>query len=115
MDELKPDLQEVWEYLRRNPHLAISGALFLGGILALVCGLPAITGALFAAGATMLGGWVTLINGQRSSAIEKEGPRSQRQALSDTRTEAPDRPAAVHPSAYARQLFVSDNGPRPAE
>jgi hypothetical protein len=34
MDELKPDLQEVWEYLRRNPQLAISGALILGGLRA---------------------------------------------------------------------------------
>ncbi|WP_460901087.1 hypothetical protein [Paraburkholderia jirisanensis] len=40
MDEFKPDLRAFWEYLRQNPHLALSGALFFGGILGLAFGAP---------------------------------------------------------------------------
>jgi hypothetical protein len=76
MDELKPDFQEVWETLRRNPQLALSSALFFGGILGLAFGVPAIAGALFGAGATMLGAWITSNNLQRSSAAEKAARES---------------------------------------
>ncbi|PYE22863.1 hypothetical protein C7410_109159 [Paraburkholderia silvatlantica] len=65
MDELIP------RALRRNPHLALSALLFFGGILGLAYGVPAIAGALFGAGATMLGGWITLTNTQQASAAEK--------------------------------------------
>lgn len=71
MDELKPDLSNVWDYLRRNPHLALSAALFLAGIFGLAFGVPAIAGALFGAGAALLGGWITLMNTQRTSSAEK--------------------------------------------
>jgi hypothetical protein len=57
--------------LRNNPHLALSALLFSGGVLGLSYGVPAIAGALFGAGATMLGGWITLVNAQRVSAAEK--------------------------------------------
>lgn len=65
LDELIPLV------LRRNPHFALSALLFCGGILGLACGVPAIAGALFGAGATMLGGWISLINTQQANAAEK--------------------------------------------
>lgn len=71
MDELKPDLRAFWELFRRNPQLALSGALFFAGILGLAFGVPAIAGAMFGAGATMLGGWITTNNTQRASAAQK--------------------------------------------
>lgn len=71
MDELKPDISEALDYLQRNPHLVLSAALFLAGIFGLISGIPAIAGALFGAGAALLGAWITLTTTQRASATEK--------------------------------------------
>ena len=110
MDELKPDLTEVWGYLRRNPHLALSTALFLAGILSLAFGISAIAGALFGAGAALLGGWITLSNTERAGATEKTRRESDaKRYLTPELKRVIDRLLFIHQRALANFSTASMN------
>ncbi|MEX4004899.1 hypothetical protein AB4Y38_39275 [Paraburkholderia sp. EG285A] len=73
MDELKPDFAALVAWARRYPQGAAAVFLFAAGVVALSCGVASLAGALFGAGAALLGAWVTQWNTQRSSAAEKSG------------------------------------------
>lgn len=66
----------TFRYLRglaqKNPHMALAAALFaVGAILIRDTSLATIGGALFGAGASLIGAWVTELNKRRTDAEEK--------------------------------------------
>lgn len=66
----------AFRYLRglaqKNPHMALAATLFVAGaILIRNASLATIGGALFGAGASLIGAWVTELNKRRTDAEEK--------------------------------------------
>jgi hypothetical protein len=61
----------VLVFVRKNPHMGLAALLFTVGIVSLSTNVPTIAGALFGAGASLLGAWVTELNNRRSSAEDK--------------------------------------------
>lgn len=59
------------DFARKNPHMGLAALLFIGGIVALSTDVSTIAGALFGAGASLLGAWVTELNNRRSIAEDK--------------------------------------------
>ncbi|WP_031596689.1 hypothetical protein [Ferrovum myxofaciens] len=57
--------------VRKNPHLGLSVLLFIVGVGSLCANIPTLAGALFGAGASLLGAWVTELNSRRSLAEDK--------------------------------------------
>ncbi|MCL2589419.1 MAG: hypothetical protein FWD67_00745 [Betaproteobacteria bacterium] len=58
-------------FIRKNPHLGLFGLLVLFGIVSLLANIPPLAGALFGAGASLLGAWITEMNSRRSSSEDK--------------------------------------------
>ena len=58
-------------FVRKSPHLWLSASLFGGSLLSLHYSVPSLAGALFGAGASLLGAWVTELNSRRSAAEDK--------------------------------------------
>jgi hypothetical protein len=71
MDEFGPFLKPAWHFVRKNPHMGLATLLFAVGIVALPTKLAIISGALFGAGASLLGAWINELNARRSKAEEK--------------------------------------------
>lgn len=61
----------VFALARKNPHLGLSVLLFIVGVGSLCANIPTLAGALFGAGASLLGAWVTELNSRRSLAEDK--------------------------------------------
>lgn len=57
--------------LRENPQLGLSILLFIVGVGSLCANIPILAGALFGAGASLLGAWVTELNNRLSLAEDK--------------------------------------------
>lgn len=70
--------ERALHYVQRNPQMGLSGGLFCVGMLT-VSHFPPLAGALFGAGASLLGAWITELH-NRSSQVEK-----LRQLQSDAR------------------------------
>ncbi|TAK64184.1 hypothetical protein [Methylobacter sp.] len=64
-------------YIRKNPHMALAALLFLAGIAFLSTKVSTISGALFGAGASLLGAWVTELNNRRSNSEDKARRESE--------------------------------------
>lgn len=64
--------KSIVRYIKENPHMAVSVALFCGGGLALQRDVTSLAGSLFGAGGALLGAWITELNKRRSEAEEKE-------------------------------------------
>lgn len=62
-------VESALRYVRHNPQMGLSGGLFCFGILT-VAHFPPLAGALFGAGASLLGAWITELH-NRSSQEEK--------------------------------------------
>lgn len=71
MDKIKSFFGEAWGYVQKNPHMGLAALLFLIGIISLPTQLSIISGALFGAGASLLGAWINELNERRSKAEEK--------------------------------------------
>lgn len=61
----------VVNFVQKNPHMGLSVVLFTIGIIALCTNIPTLAGALFGAGASLLGAWVTEMNNRRANAEDK--------------------------------------------
>ncbi|MFG6997391.1 hypothetical protein ACGYV2_03510 [Burkholderia pseudomallei] len=72
MDEFGPFPRLVWNFVRKNPHMGLAALLFIVGGVALPTKLAIISGALFGAGASLLGAWINELNTRRSKAEEKK-------------------------------------------
>lgn len=68
---IKSLLAAALNFVRKNPHMWLAALLFTIGILFLSSEVPTISGALFGAGASLLGAWVTELNSRRSNAEDK--------------------------------------------
>lgn len=71
MDEFGALPRLGWNFVRKNPHMGLAALLFMVGIIALSTKLAIISGALFGAGASLLGSWINELNARRSKAEEK--------------------------------------------
>lgn len=67
----KSEIQVLWKQAQNNPHLALASLLFIAGVIAGVFGPPTFAGALFGAGASLLGAGITEFNVRRSKELEK--------------------------------------------
>jgi hypothetical protein len=59
------------EYIKNNPHMGLSVALFGAGAGAMALKVSTLAGALFGAGAALLGAWITELNKRRTDAEDK--------------------------------------------
>lgn len=57
--------------VQKNPHMWLSALLFIAGIISLNTNFQMIAGALFGAGASLLGSWVTELNNRRMTTEDK--------------------------------------------
>lgn len=64
-------MKRIVEYVKGNPHLGVSIALFCGGGGAMALGVSTLAGSLFGAGGALLGAWITELNKRRTDAEEK--------------------------------------------
>lgn len=67
----KPVVQAWWKRALSNPHLSLASTLFAGGVLTGIGGYATFAGALFGAGASLLGAGITEFNVRRSKQEEK--------------------------------------------
>ena len=65
-----PALRRSLSHAKKNPQLALAAVLFCIGLVALAK-IAALAGALFGAGAALLGAWVTEYNNRRASTEER--------------------------------------------
>lgn len=61
----------IGSYFRKNPHMVLAALLFMIGILFLSTKVSMISGALFGAGASLLGAWITELNKRRTDTEDK--------------------------------------------
>ena len=61
----------IFAVVRKNPQMALSALLFMLGVWFLYVNIPTLSGALFGAGASLLGAWVAEMNNRRSFAEDK--------------------------------------------
>ncbi|WP_336803736.1 hypothetical protein [Erwinia aphidicola] len=64
-------VKNAFGYLSNNPHLALSSLLFIFGATLISTKASMVAGALFGAGASLLGAWVTEFNTKRSREQER--------------------------------------------
>jgi hypothetical protein len=92
----------VGNTLRNNPHMALSALLFITGICFLNSKFSMISGALFGAGASLLGAWVTEINKRRTDTEDKKKRESEaRMYLAPELKRTIDRVIFIHQRAVA--------------
>ncbi|KJV05691.1 hypothetical protein [Methylocucumis oryzae] len=94
--------------LRNNPHMALSALLFITGICFLNSKFSMISGALFGAGASLLGAWVTEINKRRTDTEDKKRRESDaRKYLAPELKRTIDRALFIHQRAVANFSMAS--------
>lgn len=64
--QLAKHAKYAFGYLSKNPHLALSCLLFIFGATLISTKASMVAGALFGAGASLLGAWITELNSKRS-------------------------------------------------
>jgi hypothetical protein len=68
---LKATAFAIAVFIRNNPHMLLAVLLFVIGVAVLSTAKSALSGALFGAGASLLGAWITELNKRRSDTIDK--------------------------------------------
>lgn len=61
----------VSSFVRKNPNMGLAASLFVIGSVSLSTGVSIISGALFGAGASLLGAWITELNKRRADSEDK--------------------------------------------
>jgi hypothetical protein len=72
-----PELDPAIRHIRRNPQMWLAVVLFCAGSVATAFRIATLAGALFGAGAALLGAWVNELNNRRSAAEEKSRRQSE--------------------------------------
>lgn len=91
---------QIWPCIRQNPHLILATLLFFAGITAILSDLSTISGALFGAGASLLGSWVNEWNSRRAQANDKaQNEANARRYLAAELNRAIERVLYVHDRA----------------
>jgi hypothetical protein len=111
----KPEIQILWKRAQSNPHLALASTLFAAGVIAGVCGLSTFAGALFGAGASLLGAGVTEFNVRRSKEQEKLRKQADaRRYFSPELKRVVERVLYIHQRACPNFISASvDSGTKP--
>lgn len=91
--------------IRKNPQLGLSAFLVSAGILALVTQISALAGALFGAGAAMLGAWITELNSRRTAMEEKS-----RRQIEARQYLAPELHRAIVRALYIHERAIPNFG-----
>jgi hypothetical protein len=95
-----PGFGRTLGYIRKNPHMGLSVVLFCVGTVATVYQIATLAGALFGAGAALLGAWITELNNRRSAAEEKSRRQSEaRQYLAPELYRTIERALYIHERA----------------
>jgi len=104
-------------FIRKNPHLGLSGLLFVVGVLSLFANIPALAGALFGAGASLLGAWITETNNRRSSLEDKLRRESEaRRFLAAELKRVVERVLYIHERASVNYVCAwSEDGIKPSD
>lgn len=68
---IKTTAASIGNYVRKNPHMVLATLLFTIGTMLLSTKVSMISGALFGAGASLLGAWITELNKRRSDSEDK--------------------------------------------
>ncbi|KLU22168.1 hypothetical protein EOS_31955 [Caballeronia mineralivorans PML1(12)] len=115
MDEISPLLRPAWNYARKNPHIGLAALLFAIGVVALPTKLAIISGALFGAGASLLGAWINELNTRRSRSEEKaRNEVDARKYLAAELNRTIERVLYIHSRAIPNFICVSaENGIKP--
>jgi hypothetical protein len=71
-----PAFGRALAYIRKNPHMGLSVVLFCVASIATAYQIATLAGALFGAGAALLGAWITELNTRRSTSEEKSRRQS---------------------------------------
>jgi hypothetical protein len=72
MEEITSAFKPWFEALRKNPHMGLAILLFgIGAFFLLSTQFSAVAGAMFGAGASLTGAWITELNNRRSNSEEK--------------------------------------------
>jgi hypothetical protein len=110
-----PGLKKMVSYIWRNPQLWLASVLFIAGLVAISNNVPALAGALFGAGATMLGAWITEWNRLRTVVEEKLQRQGEaRQYLAPELHRVIERVLFIHGRATANFICASaDNNVKP--
>lgn len=69
--QLTNHVKNAFLYLSKNPHLALSCLLFIFGATLISTKASMVAGALFGAGASLLGAWITELNTKRSKEQDR--------------------------------------------
>jgi hypothetical protein len=99
-DPQQPFVTRTLDYIRKNPHMGLSVALFCVGSVAAAYQIATLAGALFGAGATLLGAWITELNNRHSTSEEKSRRQSDaRQYLAPELYRTIERALYIHDRA----------------
>ena len=58
-------------HVRKNPHMWLAVLLFIVGAAFILTPISTISGALFGAGASLLGAWISELNNRRTNAVDR--------------------------------------------
>jgi hypothetical protein len=72
-----PELDPAIRHIQRNPQMWLAVVLFSIGSVATALKISTLAGALFGAGAALLGAWITELNNRRSAVEEKSRRQSE--------------------------------------
>jgi hypothetical protein len=101
-------MRRAFSYVRNNPQLGLAAALACAGLVALATHIAALAGALFGAGATLLGTWITEGNNRRAAAQERSRRKSEaRQYLAPELHRAIVRVLYIHGRAIPNFITTS--------
>lgn len=106
--------KRLLHYVQRNPQMALSAGLFCTGILT-VSHFPPLAGALFGAGASLLGAWITELHNRSSQAEKRRLLESEaRQYLAPELYRTIERALYIHERAIPNFICASaENGAKP--
>jgi hypothetical protein len=77
MKRLYLELNRTLSYVQKNAQLVLAIVLFCAGVVALICQIAALAGALFGAGAALLGAWIATLNTRRAAIEERSRQQSE--------------------------------------
>lgn len=102
----------IFAVVRKNPHMWLSALLFMVGVGFLCANVPTLAGALFGAGASLLGAWVTELNNRRSLAEDKARREAEaRRYLAPELNRIIERVLYIHSRAIANFTTESAGNP----
>lgn len=100
--------EQTLGYIRKNPHMGLSVVLFCVGLVAAAYQIATLAGALFGAGAAILGAWITELNNRRSISEEKARRQSEaRQYLAPELYRTIERALYIHERAIPNFICAS--------